>query len=143
MKAFGRQVLAAVALLTAGGFFAGCSDEEAKGNHQIWFMGSIYNGATGELVFDYGISLTYGTTTIQGKVDGYTGRYTLGPLPAWNDYAVTISSNNMRGFVSYNSGIAPPRRRPRRSSPTSTRRTPRRHSISTPTFSPPTSCRRR
>src|SRR6185436_19382701 len=112
MKAFGRQVLAAVAVLTVSGFAPGCSDEEAKGNHQIWFMGSIYNGATGELVFDYGISLTYGTTTIQGKVDGYTGRYTLG-------------------------------RCPRGSSPTSTRRTPRRHSISTPTFSPPTSCRRR
>ena len=101
-------VIRASARTTVSGFAPGCSDEEAKGNHQIWFMGSIYNGATGELVFDYGISLTYGTTTIQGKVDGYTGRYTLGPLPAWNDYAVTISSNNMRGFVSYNSGIAPP-----------------------------------
>jgi len=108
MKVLGRQVLAAVALLAVGGFVVGCSDEEAKGSHQIWFMGSIYNGATGEIVYDYGISLTYGTTTIQGKVDANTGRYTLGPLPAWNDYAVRIDAPYYRGFVSYNAGIAPP-----------------------------------
>ncbi|HXU02899.1 MAG TPA: hypothetical protein VN903_18160 [Polyangia bacterium] len=108
MNALGRQVLAAIAVLTLGGFAAGCNDEEAKGSHQIWFMGSIYNGATGEIVNGYEISLTYGTTTIKGKVDENTGRYTLGPLPAWNDYAVTINAPYMRGFVSYNGGIAPP-----------------------------------
>jgi hypothetical protein len=108
MKALGRQVLAAVAVLAVGGFAAGCSDEEAKGSHQIWFMGSIYNGATGEVVYEYEISLVYGTTTIQGKVDTYTGRYTLGPLPAWNDYGVAIFANGFRGFTSYNSMIAPP-----------------------------------
>jgi len=108
MKALGRQVLAAVGLLAVIGFAAGCSEEEAKGSHQIWFMGSIYNGASGEVVYEYEISLVYGTTTIKGKVDTYTGRYTLGPLPAWNDYGIAIFANGFRGFTSYNSMIAPP-----------------------------------
>jgi hypothetical protein len=32
----------------------------------------------------------------------------MGPMPAWNDYGVTISSNGYRAFSSYNAGIAPP-----------------------------------
>lgn len=109
MTAIGRKVLVAVALLTVGGFAPGCGDEaDPKGNHQIWFMGSIYDGAMSTIIPDYAISLTYGTTTIQGKVDTNTGRYTLGPLPAWNDYAVTIERPYYRAFVSYNAGIAPP-----------------------------------
>ena len=105
MKAYGRQVLAAATLLAIVGL--GCGEEAKNGNHQIWFMGSIYNGATGAVVTGYEISLTYGPTTIRGKVDD-NGRYTLGPLPAWNDYAVKINAGYFREFVSYNSGIAPP-----------------------------------
>ena len=109
MTAIGRKMLAAVALLTVGGVAPGCGeDPEQKGNHQIWFMGSIYDGAMSTIIPDYTISLTYGATTIQGKVDAYTGRYTLGPLPAWNDYAITIQRPYYRLFVSYNAGIAPP-----------------------------------
>jgi hypothetical protein len=106
MTATGRKVLAAVALLTVGGFAPGCG-EEAKGGHQIWFMGSVYNGATGAILSGYEISLVSGTTTLRGTVDA-NGRYTLGPLQAWNDYAVTITAANYRGFTSYNAGIAPP-----------------------------------
>jgi hypothetical protein len=106
MKAHGRQVLATATLLAIVGF--GCSGpEERKGDHQIWFMGSIYDGATGMVVNGYEIALTYGPTTIRGKVDA-NGRYTVGPLPAWNDYAIQISAPYYRPFVSYNSGIAPP-----------------------------------
>jgi len=109
MTVFGRQVLAVVAVLTVGGFAPGCGEEaETEGNHQIWFMGSIYDGAMSTIIPDYAISLTYGTTTIQGKVDTNTGRYSLGPLPAWNDYAITIQRPYYRLFVSYNAGIAPP-----------------------------------
>jgi hypothetical protein len=96
-------------LLAFGGLAAGCGGEEdKKGNHQIWFMGSIYDGATGLIIKDYQIALTFGTTTLQGTVDANTGRYTVGPLSAWNDYAVTISRPYYRPFVSYNAGIAPP-----------------------------------
>lgn len=112
MKVNGRQFLAAVTLLAVGGVTAGCSgdEQEKKGDHQIWFMGSIYDGATAMTLTDYEISLVYGPTTIKGKVDPITGRYTLGPLQAWNDYAVIISRPYYRAFVSYNSGIAPPTR---------------------------------
>ena len=90
----------------------GCGDEETKGSHQIWFMGSVYNGATGSILSannytPYEISLVSGTTTIRGTVDA-NGRYTLGPLQAWNDYAITISAPDYRAFTSYNAGIAPP-----------------------------------
>jgi hypothetical protein len=109
MKAYGRQVLATMTLLATVGF--GCGEEqEAKGDHQIWFMGSVYDGATGQILTGYEISLVSGPTTVRGKVDGYTGRYTVGPLKAWNDYAVMISAPYYRGFVSYNAGIAPPAR---------------------------------
>jgi hypothetical protein len=108
MKAYGRQVFAAVALLALGGLAVGCGEEEKRGSHQIWFMGSIYDGATGAIITEYQISLKFGTTTLTGTVDSSTGRYTLGPLSAWNDYAVTISRPYYRAFVSYNSGIAPP-----------------------------------
>ena len=107
MTAHGRKVLATVTLLAIVGSRCSGRREEKKGNHQIWFMGSIYDGATGMIVNGYEISLTYGTTTIRGKVDG-NGRYTVGPLPAWNDYAITISAPYYRPFVSYNAGIAPP-----------------------------------
>jgi hypothetical protein len=109
MNVYGRQILAAVAILTVGGFTPGCKDDDPTGaNHQIWFMGSIYDGATGGVLVDYDISLVYGTTTVTGKVDRATGRYTLGPLPAWNDYGVVISQGGYRAFTSYNSMIAPP-----------------------------------
>jgi hypothetical protein len=109
MKALGRKAIAAVAFLAVSGFVSGCGGgDERNGNHQIWFMGSIFNGATGAVVTDYQISLTYGKTTVNGTVDMMTGRYTLGPLPAWNDYAVSITSYGYRLFNSYNAGISPP-----------------------------------
>jgi hypothetical protein len=47
MKGYGRKVLAAVAFLAVSGFISGCGGgDERAGNHQIWFMGSIFNGAT-------------------------------------------------------------------------------------------------
>jgi hypothetical protein len=109
MNVYGRQILAAVAVLAVGGFTPGCKDDDPIGaNHEIWFMGSIYDGATGAVLVDYDISLVYGTTTVKGKVDRATGRYTLGPLPAWNDYGVVISQGGYRAFTSYNAMIAPP-----------------------------------
>lgn len=107
MKASGRQVFAVAALLTLGGLATGCAEDDKVGNHEIWFMGSVYDGATGMIVPNYTISLQFGNRTITGTVDG-NGRYLLGPLAAWNDYAVTISNENYRAFVSYNAGIAPP-----------------------------------
>jgi hypothetical protein len=102
-------LLAVIALLAVAGSGLGCggSSEERKGSHEIWFMGSIYDGASGAVLSGYSISLTYGPKTVNGTVDG-NGRYTLGPLEAWNDYAVTVSLDGYRAFTSYNSGISPP-----------------------------------
>jgi len=59
MKAYGRQALAALALLTIGGIAPGCGGEDKTGgDHEIWFMGSIYDGATGTVLGGYDISLT-------------------------------------------------------------------------------------
>ena len=139
MKAHGRQVLAAATLLAIVGL--GCSGpEEKKGDHEIWFMGSIYDGATGMVVSGYEISLTYGPTTIRGKVDG-NGRYTVGPLPAWNDYAIQISAPVLPpvhlvqlGHRAAHAAAGVP------GTPTSITRAPRRRSTSTPTCSR-TACR--
>jgi hypothetical protein len=70
-------------------------------------MGAVIDGATGMPLTTYDISLAWGTNSVKGKVDA-GGRYKMGPMPAWNDYGVTISSNGYRAFSSYNAGIAPP-----------------------------------
>jgi hypothetical protein len=105
-------VLLAAGIAATG---AGCggSNGPHDGTHNIYFMGTVIDGVlntpigtSGATAYD--ISLVYGTTTVKGKVDATTGRYTLGPLPAWNDYGVTIQAPGYRGFSSYNPGIAPP-----------------------------------
>ena len=71
-------------------------------------MGSIYDGATGTVLSRLrDLADVRARPRSRGTVDG-NGRYTLGPLPAWNDYAVPITAADYRAFVSYNSGIAPP-----------------------------------
>ena len=98
-----------VSLLALGAFALGCGANNSPhtGKHDIWFMGAVIDGATGMPLTTYDISLTWAANTVKGKVDG-TGRYTMGPLPAWNDYGVVISSSGYRAFSSYNAGIAPP-----------------------------------
>jgi hypothetical protein len=101
-----KMALAAWIALSA---VAGCgSKEDPKGQHEIWFMGSVVDGASGALVKDYTVTLVYGSHTVNGTVDATTGRYVVGPLPAWNDYGILISSTGYRAFSSYNAGISPP-----------------------------------
>jgi hypothetical protein len=108
-------------LLAAGvaGMGAGCNGnyDPHVGKHDIWFMGTVIDGLLNTPLTSadpktppYAISLVYGTTTVKGKVDA-SGRYTLGPLPAWNDYGIIIDTSTTgayRPFSSYNPGIAPP-----------------------------------
>ena len=105
MRAYGRTMV--VGALLAAVAALGCSKDEAKGEHQIWFMGAVFDGATGQHVVNYQITLVYNTHTVSGTVDA-AGRYTLGPLPAWNDYGILITADTYRSFSSYNAGIAPP-----------------------------------
>jgi len=98
-----------VSLLAMGALSLGCggNDGPHTGKHDIWFMGAVIDGASGMPITTYEISLVWGTNSVKGKVDA-SGRYTMGPLPAWNDYGVIISSNGYRAFSSYNAAIAPP-----------------------------------
>ncbi len=106
MRAYETKIVGGV--LAALVALAGCGgDEDKGGNHQIWFMGAVFNGATGERVTDYHIRLVYGGHEVAGTVDE-NGRYDLGPLPAWNDYGVVITATGFRAFSSYNAFIAPP-----------------------------------
>jgi hypothetical protein len=111
------MVLLAAAVAAPGMGCQGGNDGPHDGTHNIYFMGTVIDGvlntplaATDPNSPPYEISLVYGTTTVKGKVDA-SGRYTLGPLPAWNDYGIIISATNAgdyRSFSSYNPGIAPP-----------------------------------
>ncbi len=98
-----------VSVLAMGAMALGCggSDSPHTGKHDIWFMGAVIDGASGMPLANYQISLVWGTNTVKGKVDA-TGRYTMGPMPAWNDYGVLITGDGYRAFSSYNAGIAPP-----------------------------------
>src|SRR4051812_8647256 len=99
-----------VALMSIGMLALGCGGNDNAphtGKHDIFFMGAVIDGATGKPVTSYEISLVWGANSAKGKVDA-SGRYTVGPLPAWNDYGVIISAEGYRAFSSYNPGIAPP-----------------------------------
>ena len=109
MTSVGRRWL--VSLLAMGALVLGCGGDDNSrhtGKHDIWFMGAVVDGATGTPINMYTLSLVSGTNTIQGKVDTSTGRFTVGPLQAWNDYGILISADGYRKFSSYNAGIAPP-----------------------------------
>jgi hypothetical protein len=102
----GKVLFMAAGLAAA---LVGCGGSDTTGGtHNIYFMGSVFNGATGELVTDYTLTLVYGSHSVKASVDKTSGRYTVGPLPAWNDYGIVVDSAGFRAFSSYNAGIAPP-----------------------------------
>ena len=105
MNTRGRKLTVAALVAAAA---LGCGgDEETKGQHQIWFMGSVFDGASGAVMTSYEITLVYAQHRVKGTVDA-AGRYVVGPLPAWNDYGIEIGAAYYRYFSSYNAGIAPP-----------------------------------
>ena len=103
-----KMKVALTASLLVASAVAGCgSKDDPKGQHEIWFMGSVIDGATGSLLTSYTLTLVYGSHTVNGTVDA-SGRYVVGPLPAWNDYGIVIAKDGYRAFSSYNAGISPP-----------------------------------
>jgi hypothetical protein len=104
-KAIGIVLFGALATTSA----AGCSSNDNKsGTHDIWFNGTVIDGVTSTPLTAYTINLVWAQKTIKGKVDA-SGRFSIGPLPAWNDYGIVIEAGpTYRAFSSFNSGIAPP-----------------------------------
>lgn len=101
---FGVVLVLPAALLGCGGD----DSNRHTGKHDIWFMGAVVDGASGMPIAAYDLTLVSGTTTIKGKVDATTHRFTVGPLQAWNDYGIIIDSADYRHFSSFNAAIAPP-----------------------------------
>ena len=94
MKTRGRKLTVAAIVAAAA---LGCAgDEETKGQHQIWFMGSVFDGASGAVLTAYDITLVYGKNRVKGTVDA-AGRYVVGPLPAWNDYGIEMARPTTAG----------------------------------------------
>jgi hypothetical protein len=115
MGAFAKGRAFALVLVAAGAAMlgSGCGGSSNNGDHEIWFMGAIIDGASGKPitadVAPVEVTLVFGQTTKKGKVDGTTGRFVLGPLKAWNDYGVLITAGSgYRSFSSYNAMIPPP-----------------------------------
>jgi hypothetical protein len=90
---------------------AACGSKSNAGNNQVFFVGYVYDGASGARLSKATIadvSITYGDTQIKADVQD-DGRFvTRDPLPTWRDYTVTIDANGYRSFVSYNVGVDVP-----------------------------------
>lgn len=69
-----------------------------------YFSGHIYDGVKGNRLTDYTLDLQYKNQTIAAKIDE-DGRYSVGPLPYFQDYTIRISKAGYRSFLSHNEGI--------------------------------------
>lgn len=94
----------------------GCADAEriepppATGTdvqHTVTFVGSVFDGAAGMRLSDYTIDVAAGAEVIGGTL-GADGRFTVGPISAWDDYTVTIGNAAYRTFVSHNANVGLP-----------------------------------
>jgi hypothetical protein len=76
--------------------------------HGYYFVGRVYDGATGAAVTGYSLTLQYQNQTLKASVDS-NGRYYVGPLPPLQDFTIGIqpSSGSYRSFLSHNPMIVP------------------------------------
>jgi len=94
-----------------GGSDDPATDEGAVAEHEVFFAGYSYDGATGRQLTAMdlsSISIQFGGETITTTI-AEDGRFTTdAPLPTWQDYTVLISGPAFRPFVSHNPGIGLP-----------------------------------
>jgi hypothetical protein len=89
-----------------------CAADSNTDKHNVYFVGYVYNGATGQRLAPgqiTGISIKYRDQLIHTKLDA-DGRFvSQEPLPTWQDYSVYIGAPGFRPFVSDNPGIDVPK----------------------------------
>jgi hypothetical protein len=102
-----------LALAVGGMFGSGCggADGPTAADHTVYFEGNVYDGATGmrlDKTVITSIAIAYRDKTLKVSIAD-DGRFvSLDPLPTWQDYMVTIETNNYRAFVSHNLGFEVP-----------------------------------
>src|SRR5262245_6038398 len=100
-------------LVLAATVAIGCSNDNDKATdqHQVYFVGYVYDGATGMRLPKpriTAISIKYRDKIISTNIED-DGRFvTADPLPTWQDYAVYIGAPGYRPFVSRNPGVDVP-----------------------------------
>ena len=69
-----------------------------------YFSGHIYDGVTGSRLTKYTLDLQFKDQTISAKI-AEDGRYSVGPLPYFQDYTIRVRAEGYRSFMSHNEGI--------------------------------------
>jgi hypothetical protein len=88
-----------------------CGNKSTGGDNQVFFVGYVYDGASGTQLTKAMISdasITYGDAQIKVDIQDDGRIISRDPMPTWRDYTVTIDANGYRSFVSYNTGIDVP-----------------------------------
>lgn len=102
--------LAALAVVGTAGL--GCESEgPATADHKVYFVGNVYNGATGARLDQAAItsmSITYRDKKVKVTIEPDGRFFTTDPLPTWQDYMVTIEAEGFRAFASRNPGFEVP-----------------------------------
>jgi hypothetical protein len=101
-----------VGMLLIAALLAACGgDSSDRGDHRVYFVGYVYDGASGARLAKTSltkIGISYGDKPIKVDIQD-DGRFiSRDPLPTWQDYTVSVDANGYRTFVSYNTGIDVP-----------------------------------
>ncbi|HVT07960.1 MAG TPA: hypothetical protein VHO67_10915 [Polyangia bacterium] len=105
--------LAVAALVTTScGSSGSNSGGDAVAKHQVYLVGYVYDGATGQQLPSAAISamsIQYRDQVVHVKIED-DGRFvTTDPLPVWQDYSVYVAATGYRPFVSNNPGFDIPK----------------------------------
>jgi len=87
------------------------SKSSGGGDNQVFFVGYVYDGASGAQLTKATIadaSIAYGDTQVKVDILDDGRIVSRDPMPTWRDYTVVIDANGYRSFVSYNTGIDVP-----------------------------------
>lgn len=99
--------------LGAGSVGLGCGGDDSSPAapgapvHEVYFVGQVYDGATGTRLTGYQLNVRYRDQTLSAEV-GPDGRFVVRKMPAFQDYTVEILADNYRAFRSHNSMVLPP-----------------------------------